>query len=96
MKKSKSLIQQFRRAGSPALLAACLAAGFSAAPALAQSSTTATTDNPSVETSKTTIKEKRDGDVVVKEKRTSDDADVTVKQRTTVDQPSSTTTTTVR
>lgn len=86
------LARRFRRAGPPALLAACLAAG----PAYAQSSTVTTTDEPSVETTKTKVKEKPNGDVVVKEKKTSSDGDVTVKQRTTVDEPSTTTTTTVR
>ena len=85
------LVRNLRRVGPPAALAACLAIG----PAFAQS-TTVTTTEPSVERTETKIKEKKNGDVVVKQK-SHDDGD-TVKSKTTIrdDEPSTTTTTTVR
>lgn len=92
--ETRSLVSQFRRAGPPALLAACLAIG----PAFAQSSTTVVTPDSSTETTKTKIKEKSNGDTVVKQKSTSDDSDVTVKSKTktTVEEPDASTTVKVR
>lgn len=86
--KTENLVRNFRRAGPPALLAACLAVG----PAFAQ--TTVVTQEPSVEKTETKIKEKNNGDVVVKQKEKSDD--VTVKTKTKIDDDSSKTTTVVR
>ncbi len=59
---TETTLRALRRAAAPALLAACLAAG----PALAQ--TTVIQQEPSVERSETKIKEKNNGDVVVKQK----------------------------
>lgn len=86
--ENRGLVSHFRRAGPPALLAACLAIG----PAFAQSSTTTIrTGEPTTETTKTKIKEKH-GDTVVKQKTMSDDVDTTVKtkSKTTVDDGSTT------
>jgi len=87
---NRSLVAQFRRAGSPALLAACLAAG----PAFAQTTVTTTTPVES-STTKTTVKEKRNGDVVIKENQ--HDGDAKVKSKTVIDEDGDTKTkTTIR
>lgn len=68
---------RIRRVGPVAVLAACLVAG----PAVAQT-TVITNDSGKADTSKTKIKEEKDGDIVIKSKEK--DRGDTVKTKTTI------------
>jgi hypothetical protein len=98
-RETKGLVSNMRRLGPPVLIAACLAAG----PALAQSSTTIVTGEPSVEIEKrkTTVEttEPTSGTVETRKSVTKTDeltGETKTKTKTTVEEPAASSTTTIQ